>query len=90
MGVLAGIGHNLGGHAGGAIGKMFGGKGESIGRGIGGALGAIGGSLLGFKKGGRVRKTGPHMVHKGEFVLPKGVKPTKSQLKRVRKRGGRV
>jgi hypothetical protein len=37
----------------------------------------------GFKKGGRVKKTGKAMLHKGEFVLPVGVKPTKAQIKKV-------
>jgi hypothetical protein len=36
-----------------------------------------------YKKGGRVKKTGVAMVHKGEFVLPVGVKPTKAQIKKV-------
>jgi hypothetical protein len=30
-----------------------------------------------MKKGGKVKKTGPHMLHKGEHVTPaKGKKPT--------------
>jgi hypothetical protein len=41
--------------------------------------------MLPFKKGGRVKKTGPALVHKGEFVLPASVKPTKSQLAKVAK-----
>lgn len=39
-----------------------------------------------FKNGGRVKKTGMALVHKGEFVLPVGVKPTKAQLKKVAKK----
>lgn len=45
-----------------------------------------GGRLVPFKKGGRVKRTGPALVHKGEFVLPAGVKPTKSQVAAVRRR----
>jgi hypothetical protein len=43
----------------------------------------------GFKKGGLVKKTGVAFVHKGEFVLPVGVKPTKAQIKQVAKRKNR-
>ena len=39
-----------------------------------------------FKKGGRVKKTGKAILHKGEFILPVGVKPTKAQLKKVAKK----
>lgn len=53
-------------------------------------IGAAAGKLLGFKKGGRVKRTVKALVHKGEFILPKGIPPTKSQIKKVRKRGGRV
>jgi hypothetical protein len=53
-------------------------------------LGEAAGKLLPFKKGGRVKRTGKALVHKGEFILPKGVSPTKSQIKKVRKRGGIV
>jgi hypothetical protein len=42
-----------------------------------------------FKKGGLVKKTGVAFVHKGEFVLPVGVKPTKAQIKQVAKRKNR-
>jgi hypothetical protein len=38
----------------------------------------------GYKTGGRVRKTGKALVHKDEFVLPVGVKPTKGQKKSVK------
>ena len=47
----------------------------------------------GYKMGGRVKKTGKALVHKGEFVLPRGVKPTKGQCTRVmmkRKRKNKV
>lgn len=49
---------------------------------MGGALGGgppgmpPGGALPGMKKGGKVKKTGPHLLHKGEHVTPakKGAK----------------
>lgn len=100
MGVIGGIagkglGHEVGKFLGSKLGKLVGGSkgeqaGERIGGELGGAAGGLGGSLLPFKKGGRVRKTGKALVHKGEFILPKGVPPTKNQIKKVRKRGGRV
>ena len=40
----------------------------------------------GYKKGGRVKKTERALVHKGEYVLPKGVKPTKKQVGMIRKK----
>lgn len=82
-------GRALGKYAGDRLGKytgVHGAEGANFGSRVGGSLG----SLLPFKKGGRVRKTGAILAHKGEFILPKGIKPTKSQLKRVKKRGGRV
>lgn len=51
----------------------------------GGEVGGSLGSLLPFKKGGRVKKTGPIYAHAGEFVLPKGVPPTKAQKAKVAK-----
>lgn len=41
-----------------------------------------------FKKGGFVKTSGNIYAHKGEFILPKGVKPTTKQIAIVRKRGG--
>jgi hypothetical protein len=40
--------------------------------------GGLPGGLPGMKKGGKVKKTGPHMLHKGEHVTPahKGKKPS--------------
>jgi hypothetical protein len=38
-----------------------------------------------LEKGGNVKKTGAVIVHKGEYMLPKGVKPTKAQRKAVAK-----
>lgn len=80
------IGKEIGGLAGKGLGK-FTGIGEKGGREIGGDIaGGILGSLIPFKKGGRVKKTGAILAHKGEFVLPKGVAPTKTQLKKVMKK----
>lgn len=92
---ISAAGGLAGGYIGGKIGRFVGGqKGENIGKGIGAGLGTIAGyagaKTLGFKKGGKVKRNGKALVHKGEFVLPKGVKPTKKQIKKVRKRGGRV
>jgi hypothetical protein len=78
------IGQGLGGLAGGAIGH------QKEGAAIGGTLGG----MLPFKKGGKV--PGPRgkavkaVVHGGEFVLPAGVAPTKSQKAKVRRMGGMV
>jgi hypothetical protein len=74
------IGGLLGNAAGQLGGQYFGGD---RGRDVGGTVGSALGSLLPFKKGGRVKRTGPALVHKGEYVLPKGVKPTKSQKDKV-------
>lgn len=78
------FGNILGKAAGSALGGMIGGK---KGRAIGGELGGAAGSLApGFKNGGRVKRTGKALVHKGEFVLPRGVAPTKAQKAKVAKR----
>ena len=59
----------------------------------GGQLGSMLGGLTGFKHGGAVKRTGKFLIHQGEFVLPKSVKPTKAQraavakLKRDAKKG---
>jgi hypothetical protein len=74
------IGGLLGNTAGQLGGQYFGGE---RGRDVGGTVGSALGSLLPFKKGGRVKRTGPALVHKGEYVLPKGVKPTKAQKDKV-------
>jgi len=80
LGPLAGeligtyAGHKLGGYTG--IGS---GAGGTYGKTIGSAIG----KLVKYKKGGRVKRTGKAIVHKGEYVLPKGVRPTKSQMKKV-------
>jgi outer membrane lipoprotein SlyB len=80
------IGAELGGTLGGALGQRFGG---SAGGDIGRVLGKIGGGLFPyFKNGGPVKKTGLAMVHKNEYVLPAGVKPTKAQRAAVAKKKG--
>jgi hypothetical protein len=43
-------------------------------------------AALGFKKGGRVPKSGKYLVHKKEFIVKKGSKISKSQKKAVAKR----
>jgi len=40
------------------------------------------GKAMGFKHGGMVKKTGKHLVHKGEFVIPaKDVKKIQKMVK---------
>lgn len=78
------VGQGLGGLAGGFIGH------QKEGSAIGGTLG----SMLPFKKGGRVPgargKPVKAMLHAGEVVLPVGVAPTMAQKRAIRKRGGMV
>lgn len=83
------FGRGIGHFAGNKLGKYTG-IGAAEGASAGKSLGEQIGELLPFKKGGRVPKTGKIYAHKGEFILPKGVKPTKKQVAAVRKRGGRV
>lgn len=78
-------GEILGNYAGTRWGKHTGIGGGAAG-GIGKGLGEKLSKLMKYKKGGRVKKTGKAIVHKGEYVLPRGVKPTKSQMKKVAKR----
>jgi hypothetical protein len=88
------VGRKIGQFVGKQIGKFAGdrlGETTGIGKKEGGKFGKeIGGNVLGqlipFKRGGKVRKTGPALIHKGEFVLPSGVKPTSKQMKAVLKR----
>jgi hypothetical protein len=82
------LGSLLGSAGGGAIGSFFGSP--TLGASVGGLLGGELGRMTGFKKGGRVKRTGKALVHKGEFVLPVGVAPTKAQKKAVKKRGGKM
>jgi hypothetical protein len=77
------LGSQVGGILGGAVGQRYGGNvGGQIGRAVGTAAGA---AFPYFKKGGAVKRTGPAVVHAGEYVLPKGVKPTKAQKAAVAK-----
>ena len=90
MGIFGNIiGKSLGGVAGGIAGGFVGGKkGRKIGSKLGSDLGGTAGALLTpYKNGGHVKKTGPALVHKGEFVLPAHVKPTKAQVEAVAKAG---
>ena len=70
-----------------AIGEItYGKKGERIGKKYGKYVDAVApfiAPLLMFKKGGKVPKTTLAQVHKGEYVLPASVKPTKAQKKKV-------
>lgn len=87
------VGKTVGSELAGGVVHAFGGgkRAEQAARNIGGTLGEVGaplaGAALGFKKGGRVpgKKGKPVMatVHGGEYVLPVGVKPTKTQMKAV-------
>ena len=86
MGIFGNIvGKSLGKVAGGIAGGLVGGKaGRKIGSKLGSDLGGTAGALLTpYKLGGKVKKTEPALVHKGEFVLPVGVAPTKSQVEAV-------
>ena len=58
---------------------------KTTGKTIGGYFGK---NILPFKKGGKVHSTGLAYLHKNEIVLPVKIKPTKSQLKRIKKGGG--
>ena len=52
----------------------------------GGAVGVALGGLPGFKNGGRVKRTGKALIHKGEYILPVGVAPTEAQKAKVAKK----
>lgn len=87
--IFSALGKGIGNFAGQHLGKFTGigaDKGGQLGEDIGGDIG----DLLPFKKGGRVKRNTKAFLHKGEFVLPRGVKPTKAQLKAVKKRGGKM
>ena len=85
------LGSQIGGYAGAglgeAIGKKFGGSiGQEAGKNIGRVVGtAAGAAIPYFKTGGSVKKTGMAMVHKNEYILPSGIKPTKAQKAAVAK-----
>lgn len=83
MGVVAKLGGLAGGAAGAAAGgalgrKIYGKKGQEVGRKFGKAMGKSAGSAIAksipiigsFKKGGKVRRTGAYILHKGEHVIP--------------------
>ena len=77
---------NLVGQAGGGIlGGMIGHQKE------GSAIGGTLGSMLPFKKGGMVKKTGVAKLHAGEMVVPKHLvkKVSKSLKAEIKKGGGR-
>jgi hypothetical protein len=85
-------GQFTGGAVGNAIGQGFGHvvglfkktkaeKDEAVRRG-----GEIGKTIVGFKKGGRVKKSGKALVHKKEFIVKSGIKVSKSQKMKVQKR----
>jgi hypothetical protein len=77
------IGEMLGGAFGGAVGKKYGGK---TGGKIGKSLGKIAGSLVPFKRGGMVKKTGPILAHKNELIVPASMVKhvSKTLKKRIR------
>lgn len=84
----AALGKGIGGFAGKELGK-FTGMHQEEGQKVGEDIGAdILDFLIPFKKGGKITKTTPALLHKGEFVLPKSIKPTPTQLKHVRKLHG--
>lgn len=78
-------------YAGRAIDKKLGGGNiaQEAGKNIGRVAGTALGSLLPFKKGGKVPgpvgKPVKALIHGGEYVLPAGVKPTKAQKMAVAK-----
>ena len=91
------IGGQIGGYAGSGlgqfVGKKYGGSiGEEAGKNIGRVAGTALGSLLPFQKGGKVKKTGPALLHKGEIVIPaKYAKEVSKSLKdKIKKNGGRM
>ena len=87
LGKLAGLtlGRKIGRYAGKRLGRYTGVHKKRGGE-VGEKIGAILGDLIPYRKGGIVRKTGPGLLHSGEFVLPRGVKPTRKQVKVVKRR----
>jgi hypothetical protein len=75
------------------VGKKYGGSaGASAGKKIGSVIGGVaGGALIPFRAGGKVMKTGPALLHKGEIVVPaKYAKDVSKSLKnKIKKNGGR-
>ena len=78
---MGGFGAALGGLGGSALGGYFGGK---TGAQVGGQIGSALGSLTPYHQGGLVKKgkTQARLLP-GEYVLPRGVKPTAAQRKAV-------
>jgi hypothetical protein len=93
MGLIGGtLGSIAGGGLGQAVGQKYGGKlGGEVGRDLGKVGGGFLGAMLPFKNGGKVKKTGPAMLHKGEIVVPaKYAKDVSKSLKdKIKKNGGR-
>jgi hypothetical protein len=78
----------LTGAIGGAVGSLAGGVGGVAGSAIGSKLGKEFltpklNKIAGYKTGGKVPQTGLALIHKGEYVLPAGVAPTKTQIEAV-------
>ena len=75
------------------VGKKYGGSaGASAGKKIGSVIGGVaGGALIPFRAGGKVKKTGPALLHRGEIVIPaKYAKEVSKSLKtKIKKNGGR-
>jgi hypothetical protein len=84
MGVFAEGGKKVGEIVGGDLGKAVLGKiglkkhgekwGKQLGGHIGGSLASAVPILGSMKKGGKVYKTGNYLLHKGETVVPAGIK----------------
>ena len=96
--IMGVIGETIGTYGGGSLGEMIGkkiGKSDaaaSAGKKIGSVIGGVaGGALIPFRSGGRVKKTGPAYLHKGELIVPaKMVKDVSKSLKaKIKKNGGR-
>jgi hypothetical protein len=80
----------LTGAIGGAVGSLAGPVSGVAGSAIGSKLGKEFltpklNKVAGYKTGGKVPKTGLALIHKGEYVLPANVKPTKAQMNAVAK-----
>jgi hypothetical protein len=84
------LGTSLGHMAGTYIGKKLGDDYKGQAAIIGSALGGLGGALLPFKNGGKIKgkKGKPTIIlaHAGEWVLPVDVPPTKEQRSLIEKK----
>jgi len=91
------IGEQIGQYGLGTLGEMVGKKyggtaGASAGKKIGSVIGGVAGSaLIPFSRGGKVKKTGPALLHKGEIVIPAKYanEVSKSLKTKIKKNGGR-